>query len=309
MSDIPGLLLLVEAFRMEEFEQWDIVTGVGLTALGVAAGRALETERPDRLVSDPYAEAFVAAADPPMPVPRRLADIAELPDVARDMWTSLSSYLGVRSRFFDRFLTTAAAGGIAQVVVAAAGLDTRAFRLDWPPGVELFEIDQARVLEFKDGVLGGLGARPRCARHVVPVDLRDDWPVALRDAGFDRGRATVWLAEGLLPFLPADAERLLFDRISHLSAPGSRLAVEHLAPSVRPIIEDPEYREAGRQLGVDIVELWHFEGKEDPGRPLAAAGWDVRSVTAPEVAVQYGRQLHGLMGRTVVHSRFVTAER
>ncbi|MER6053006.1 SAM-dependent methyltransferase [Streptomyces sp. NPDC020883] len=294
---------------MTEFEQWDIVTGIGLTALGVAAGRALETERPDGLVSDPYADAFVAAADAPVPVPRRLADTEPLSAAARDMWTSMAAYLGVRSLFFDRFLMTAAAGGITQVVVAAAGLDARAFRLEWPPGVELFEIDQPRVLEFKDGVLDRLGARPRCGRHVVPVDLRDDWPAALEDAGFDRGRATVWLAEGLLPFLSAAAERLLFDRVGRLSAPGSRLAAEHLEPSVLAIVEEPEYRAATRQLGVDLVELWHFEDKEDPCRPLTSAGWEVRAVPAYEVAAAYRRELHGPMGRTVAHSRFLTAER
>ncbi|GGX37598.1 SAM-dependent methyltransferase [Streptomyces noursei] len=294
---------------MPEFEQWDIVTGVGLTALGVAAGRALETGRADRLVSDPYADAFLAAADAPVPVPRRRADAARLSAVARGMWTSMADYLGVRSRFFDRFLMTAAAGGITQVVVPAAGLDVRAFRLEWPPGVELFEIDQARVLEFKDGVLDRLGARPRCGRRVVPVDLRDDWPAALRDAGFDPGRATAWLAEGLLPFLPAAAERLFFDRIGRLSAPGSRLAAEHLAPSVRPLVEDPAFRAATRALGVDLADLWHFDGKADPGGALTADGWAVRSVPAHQVAAAYRRELHGVMGRTVEHSRFLTAER
>ncbi|MEE6265396.1 SAM-dependent methyltransferase [Streptomyces diastatochromogenes] len=294
---------------MPQFEQWDIVTGVGLTALGVAAGRALETERPDHLVSDPYAAAFVAAADPPVPVPQRLADTARMSDVARDVWTSLAQYLGVRSRFFDRFLRTAAAGGVRQVVVTAAGLDARAFRLDWPPGTELFEIDQPRVLAFKDGVLDRLGARPRCARHPVRADLRGDWPTALRDAGFDPDRTTAWLAEGLLPFLPADAERRFLDRIGRLSAPGSRLAAEHLAPSVRPLIEDPEFRAAAGQLGVDLADLWHFAGKTDPDRQLTAAGWAVRSVPTYEVAAAYGRDLHGLMGRTAQHGRFLTAER
>ncbi|WP_274917903.1 SAM-dependent methyltransferase [Streptomyces sp. WZ-12] len=295
---------------MTEFEQWDIVSGVGLTALGVAAGRALESERDDRLVSDPYAGEFVAAAEEaPVPVPRRIGELAQLSESAREMWVSLAAYMGVRSRFFDRFLMGAVAGGIRQVVVPAAGLDARAFRLDWPAGVELFEIDQVRVLEFKEGVLGRLGARPRCGRHVVPVDLRGDWPVALRGAGFDPGRASVWLAEGLLPFLPGKAERLFFERISALSAPGSRLAAEHLAASVRPVVEDPEFRVVTRQLGVDIAELWHFEGKEDPDRQLAAAGWEVRAVPVPEVAAVYGRELPGVMGRAVVHARFLTAER
>ncbi|MCZ0970947.1 SAM-dependent methyltransferase [Streptomyces albulus] len=218
---------------MTQFEQWDIVTGVGLTALGVAAGRALETERPDHLVSDPYAAAFVAAADPPVPVPQRLADTTRMSDVARDVWTSMAQYLGVRSRFFDRFLMTAAAGGVRQVVVTAAGLDARAFRLDWPPGTELFEIDQPRVLAF----------RTASSTAAAPAPLRPP-PGPGRPAGrlahgapgrrIRPDRATAWLAEGLLPFLPADAELRFLDRIGRLSAPGSRLAAEHLAPSVRP---------------------------------------------------------------------------
>ncbi|MCK7626592.1 SAM-dependent methyltransferase [Streptomyces sp. RS10V-4] len=294
---------------MPQSEEWDIVTGVGLTALGVAAGRALETERPDHLVSDPYAGAFVAAADAPVPVPGRFCDTRRLSAAAADLWTSLAAYLGVRSRFFDQYLMEAALGGIGQVVVAAAGLDVRAFRLEWPPGVELFEIDRATVLDFKDEVLGRCGARPRCGRHPVPADLRADWPTALRNAGFDPDRPAVWLAEGLLPFLPADAERRFFERIGQLSAPGSRLAAEHLEPDVRPVIEDPEYRDATRQLGVDIATLWHFEGKEHPSRLLTAAGWDVRSAPAPEIAAEYGRELPGLMARTAAHSRFLSAER
>ncbi len=295
--------------EMSQLEQWDIVTGVGMTALGVAAGRALETQRPDALITDPYAHSFVEAADAPVPIPTSPQDLETEAWKDDVLWSSMADYLGVRSRFFDRFFAQAAADGIEQVVLLAAGLDARAFRLEWPAGCDLFEVDQPKVLEFKDGVLDARGARPGCRRRTVPVDLRDDWSAALRAAGFDPGRPTAWLAEGLLPYLPADAERNLFERIRELSAPGSRLAVEQVDSDIRTLMDEEDMRHAADQMGVDMSALWHADAKEDPERVLTDLGWTVRSDTAADVAGEYGRRLDNRMFRASDSITFITARR
>lgn len=264
-------------------DQWDITTSVGVTALAVAAGRAVETGRPDGLVDDPYARAFVDAAAP------------QLPDAPWDdeRWATRSTYLGVRSRFFDECLSGAAAAGTGQVVLLAAGLDTRAFRLGWPAGVTVFEIDQGAVLEFKERILEREHADAAAGRVAVPVDLRHDWPAALTAAGFDPSRPTVWLAEGLLPYLPAAAERLLFERVHELSAPGSRIAVEHFAGTVDTIAADPELGSmATRLIGTDIRELFFHEARgQAPEVWLSEHGWTVTGSRAGDLARAYGRPL------------------
>jgi methyltransferase (TIGR00027 family) len=294
---------------MAEHQQWDIVTGVGITALGVAAGRALETQRASGLVADPYADSFVEAAGAPVPMPRRLADLENGTWYAETVWKPMTDYVGVRSRFFDDYFARATAAGADQVVLLAAGLDTRAFRLDWPAGTALFEVDQPKVLEFKDAVLDGHGARPGCDRRTVPVDLREDWPAALRAAGFDSSRPTAWLAEGLLPYLPADAERSLFERISRLSAAGSWLAIEYVGDDARSAFDDPAFRDAADQLGVDLTMLWHTEGKDDPRRLLVDHGWTVRTDPILEVVRGYRRELTGPMARTMDAAAFLVAQR
>ncbi len=290
---------------MTRFEQWDIVTGVGMTALSVAAGRALETHRPDGLVTDPYAGAFIDAARAPVPIPQRPQELGTGPWKDDYVWAMTSTYVGIRSRFFDEYCTRAAREGIGQVVLLAAGLDARAFRLDWPAGCELFEVDQPRVLDFKDTVLTAHHARPGCERRTVAVDLRDDWPPVLRGAGFDPGRATAWLAEGLLPYLSADAERSLFDRVHELSAPGSQLAVEHLCQDA--VFDDEELRRVGARLGTDLSAIWHVGGKEDPERVLGDLGWTVRANAPTDAARAYGRALDDRMTRHARKHSYLTA--
>jgi methyltransferase (TIGR00027 family) len=293
---------------MGQYEQWDIVTGVGITALGVAAGRAMETKRLDSLVTDPFADGFVAAAHAPVPLPTRPTDVGDEPS-ANLLWTSLSAYLGVRSRFFDEYIDEATSSGVDQVVLLAAGLDTRAFRLDLPSDCDLFEVDQPKVLQFKDTVLDDQGARPQCNRRTVAVDLREDWPAALRETGFDPGRPTAWLAEGLLPYLPAEAERELFDHIHELSAPGSRLSIEYISDDARQMLDDPQLREVGTEIGIDMSVLWHTDEKQDPRHVLRAHGWTVSVDPVTTVASDYGRELDGIMARTAEHAAFLTARR
>lgn len=195
------------------------MSGVGLTALAVAAMRAIETCRHDRLIDDPYAATLVAAADQGVGFPTTPEALAAIPEDGPRWAERVDHYLGVRSRVFDDFLTAASGSGPRQCVILAAGLDARAYRLDWPAGTALFELDQPKVLQFKQITLAEAGAEPGCEHRLVGVDLRDDWPAALIAAGLDVTAPTVWLAEGLLPYLPGEAQRRLLESVTELSAP------------------------------------------------------------------------------------------
>ena len=288
---------------MNQHAQWDIVTGVGITALGVAAGRAMETHRSDGLVADPYAEAFVHAAGSPVPMPTCLAA-----DADRTVpWSSMATYLGVRSRFFDEFFTGTSAAGVDQVVLLAAGLDTRAFRLDWPPETTVYELDAPKVLQFKDRVLTEQGAQPRCHRRTVAVDLREDWPAALRQAGFDPRRPTAWLAEGLLPFLPDEAKDSLLAKVHELSAPGSQIAVEYISGDVAALLREPIFQQMAKGFGFDLAELWPSDQHHDPAQWLADHGWAVSTVRAAAVARQYQRPLDARTLAPMQSSVLITA--
>lgn len=289
---------------MSRYEQWDIVSSVGLTALVVAAGRSVDTHRDDALISDPYAERFVAAAAPPTPLPTR--PVAPKDDSEDELWQMMSGYMGVRTRFFDEFFAAAGEAGVRQAVILAAGLDARAQRLAWADGTTLFEVDQPDVLTFKDEVLEH--DRARCDRRAVPVDLRDDWPGALDDAGFDPQAPTAWLAEGLLPYLPAEAQDALLDAVEERSAAGSRIAVEDFT-NLGDQLADPAFRRVATGLGVDMTALIHTDDREDPGDRLAGHGWDVHRDRATAVADRWGREFDPLTQRLNGRSSFVTAQR
>ncbi|GAB3686380.1 class I SAM-dependent methyltransferase [Saccharopolyspora tripterygii] len=289
-------------------QQWDIVTSVGLTALGVAAARALETHREDRLMSDPYAAAFVKAADAPAPMPTSPEEVAQLP--ADSIWAQaqMEDYMGVRSRCFDDFFTEAGEAGVRQAVILASGLDARAHRLDWAAGTTVFEIDQPKVLEFKQTVLDGLGAVPKCAHRPVPIDLREDWASALLSAGFDPEAPTAWLAEGLLPYLPPEAEQQLLASIDKLSASGSRLAVEDFQ-NVTRLFEDENLAEFGQEWGIDMRELLHSDDRPEAPDVLRGLGWEVEAEGAEDKAQRYGRDLNGMFGQMADTGRFVMARK
>ncbi|MCD2189046.1 class I SAM-dependent methyltransferase [Actinomycetospora soli] len=269
-------------------DRWDITTSVGATALGVAAARAVESRHPAPLVDDPFAQAFVDRAGLDVKLPGTATADAD----SEDTWGAMSTYMGIRSRFFDEFFTDAAREGIRQVVILAAGLDARAYRLPWPDGVTVYEVDQDAVLEFKDRVLDEESARASVRRVPVTVDLRDDWPAALTAAGFDPSVPTAWLAEGLLPYLPAEAEDLLFERVQQLSAPGSRIAVEHFASASTLIADHPRFRGMQQALGLEIGELFYPEERgRTPEVHLAELGWKALGTSAKDLAVAYGRPL------------------
>lgn len=212
-----------------EGDSWDITTSVGSTALFVATARALEAQKPDPLVVDPYAEVFCRA------VGGISADVLDGTAPGHQLKTTdfganFVTYQGARTRYFDNYFRQAAHAGLRQVVILAAGLDSRAYRLSWPDGTRIFELDRPEVLDFKREVLAQQGAQARAERREVAVDLREDWPQALRDSGFDPAEPSAWIAEGLIVYLPADGQHQLYSGIDALAGSGSHVAVEDGAP-------------------------------------------------------------------------------
>ncbi|SDN87317.1 SAM-dependent methyltransferase [Lentzea jiangxiensis] len=241
--------------------------GVARTAVLIAAARAQEQSRLHPLFDDPLAAGLVQAAG-------SANDLNGVRTLAGDHFV-------LRTRYFDDVLLGASR---PQVVVMAAGLDTRAFRLQWPPGTRLFELDLPELVEFKEDALHDLGARPACERVVVSCDLRDDWPTALIRAGFDPNRPTAWLLEGLFMFLPPDAgERLLY-WVSALSARDSTLALEHVNRAFREL---PQMRAVHQRFGA-MDARWQSD-VEDPVGWLDAHGWDAELTHQVDLAAQHER--------------------
>lgn len=263
--------------------------GVGLTALMVAAARAIETHRPDTLARDVYAEHFVHAAPASAHWPVHIRQVAD--GDANPLWGRFARYFGLRTRVLDDFLLRSVrAGGIRQVVLFGAGLDTRAFRLDWPADRVVFEIDQVGVLAFKHEVLDGLAATPKATRVPIPIDLRADWVGALTDAGFDAAEPSVWLAEGLLFYLPAAAETYLIETVDRLSPGGSALAFE--AKLERDLLEYRDsslYTSTTHQIGIDLLNLFSREPRPDSTGDLAGRGWSTSVHTPFDFTRRHGR--------------------
>ncbi|MEU3355075.1 SAM-dependent methyltransferase [Streptomyces sp. NPDC037389] len=282
-------------------QQWDVVSGVGVTALAVAAARAVETSRPDALIEDPYALGFVEAAGAPVEMPTTQAEAAAFDD--QGYWSEVSTYVAVRTRAFDDYFRRAAEAGVTQAVLLASGLDARAFRLPWPEGAVIHEIDQPLVLDFKLRVLREHGATAGGVHRPVGADLREDWPAALEAAGFDRARPTAWLAEGLLPYLPPEAEERLFQEIHRLSAPGSRLAVEIIG-NMSGALTYTSADDSVRTLGVNALDLIHTEQRPAPADHLTGLGWSARSVAATEAAADYERPLSPSLAERDAHYVF-----
>ncbi|MCG5431841.1 class I SAM-dependent methyltransferase [Mycobacterium sp. MYCO198283] len=287
-------------------DSWDLATSVGATATMVAAARAMASRADNPMISDPFAEPLVRAVG--IDLFTRLAtgelsaeelDTDELMGMRR-----MTDNMAVRTKFFDDFFLTATGGGgfatetaagVTQAVILAAGLDARGYRLPWPTGTVVFEIDQPDVIAFKSQVIGELGAEPTADLRHVAVDLRDDWPAALRAAGFDPATPTAWSAEGLLGYLPPDAQDRLLDTVTELSAVGSRIATES-APNVDPAAED-EMRERMKAIAdrwrahgfdLDFAELVYFGERNVPAEYLTERGWQMTGSTLRDLFVRHG---------------------
>lgn len=263
-------------------DTWDLASSVGATATLAATARAIASRTDPPLITDPYAEPLVRAVG--IDLLARLAS-GEEPhtDLVGPVWVDGAK---VRTKFYDDFFTDAANAGITQAVILASGLDSRAYRLPWPSGTVVYEIDQPPVIEFKTRTLAGLGAEPAAVHRPTPIDLRDDWPAALRAAGFDPARPAAWSAEGLLGYLPPDAQDRLLDTITELSAPGSRVATES-RPNPKPGDDDTTKKgldrisELWRERGFDLdhTRLRYFGERNEAAPYLTARGWTLTTAS------------------------------
>ncbi|WP_158018868.1 class I SAM-dependent methyltransferase [Mycobacterium basiliense] len=304
-------------------DTWDIRTSVGATAVMVAAARAVETNQPDALIRDPYAKLLVTNANAgviweAMLDEEMVAKVEALDAETAATVAHMRGYQAVRTNFFDTYFAGAVAAGVRQVVILASGLDSRAYRLDWPAGTTVYEIDQPQVLAYKSATLAEHGVTPTADRREVRIDLRQDWPVALRAAGFDPTARTAWLAEGLLMYLPAEAQDRLFTQIGELSAAGSRIAAEtagNHADERRQEMRE-RFRKVAEALGleqtIDVHELIY----NDPDRAVLADwlnehGWRAAGQNASDEMRRVGRWVEGvpMADDKQAYSEFVTAER
>jgi methyltransferase (TIGR00027 family) len=271
-------------------DSWGPGSSVGATATMVAASRAVASQGPNPLLDDPLADPLVRAVglDPFIRIIDGEIDFEDDPVFNRKARTQ---QMAVRTRFFDNFFTTATGDGAQQAVILASGLDTRAYRLRWPAGTVVYEIDQPQVIAFKTDTLANLGAAPTAERRTISIDLRDDWPAALVDGGFDITQATAWSAEGLLPYLPPEAQDRLFDNITALSAPGSRLATEHV-PNPNAFSDErvQQISKRWKRFGFDLnaADLFYRGERNIVLDYLTTHGWQVALHSARELYAHNG---------------------
>ena len=291
-------------------DTWGPDSGVGMTATFGAVARALASNK--GLLDDPFAEQLVRAAGVQyftrMVEDRRYAD-----DGDNAVMAGLITLLEAHTRFLDEFLAAAGRAGIRQVVILASGLDTRPYRLWWPPGTTVYEVDQPDVIDFKTAVLRGLGAELNANRRAVGADLRRDWLTAMQRVGFDAAQPTVWIAETLLiGFLPPDGQDQLLRDVTAVSAPGSRFAGDHLPTWTSFQLEAGQtFVDTWRQFGLDV----DLAGLTYPGeyhavpQYLADHGWETveRNVTDLFAAIGMGTQWRGTSDDYAITPRYVTA--
>ncbi|MCK8646859.1 class I SAM-dependent methyltransferase [Mycobacterium colombiense] len=279
-------------------DTWDLATSVGATATMVAAARAIATNADNPLIEDRFAEPLVRAVGVDFFTRWVSGDL-----VAADVDDHESGWklehmpvaMAARTRFFDSFFRAATWAGIRQAVILASGLDARAYRLDWPADMTVFEIDQPQVIEFKATTLAELGAAPRAELRTVAVDLRHDWPKALVEAGFDKSQPTAWIAEGLFGYLPPEAQDRLLDNITALSADGSRLACEAIPDMSEVDTEKAQemmqratakWREHGFDL--EFGELGYQGERNDVAVYLDNLGWQSHGTRMTELLADSG---------------------
>jgi methyltransferase (TIGR00027 family) len=266
-------------------DQDGALRGVGKTALGMALMRAQESRRKDRLFDDPYAQAFADAAAGAFSAETAAAGEQVPGGPLARLGEAFAFHAVLRTRFFDDYLLAAAAAGCRQVVLLAAGLDSRAFRLRWPTGTRLFEVDLPDVTGFKETVLARQHAKPTCERIVIPADLRGPWPARLAAAGFDRAARTAWLAEGLLLYLTAEEATGLLTGIGELSAPRSQLSFEHGSIAASALLSQARTLPGMGQYAA----LWRGGLGEDAPGWLASHGWQPHFHDRAVLAAAYGR--------------------
>lgn len=279
-------------------DTWDLASSVGATATMVAAARAMASTAKNPLINDPFAEPLVCAVGVDF-FTRLVTGDLRPEDLDSDTESvgmqRMADSMAVRTKFFDEFFLSATEAGIHQAVILASGLDSRAYRLAWPAGTTVYEIDQPEVIEFKTRTLADLGAEPTANRRTVAIDLRYDWPSALIEEGFDPNQPAAWSAEGLLGYLPPDAQDRLLDTITELSAPGSRVAVESV-PNIdasdheKAIERMRQASERWRDHGFDLDfgELVYLGDRNEAASYLGVHGWQLSRSSAKELFAANG---------------------
>jgi methyltransferase (TIGR00027 family) len=279
-------------------DTWDLATSVGATATMVAAARAVATKADNPIIHDQFAEPLVRAVGVDFLTRWASGDLNVADVDAEDSTWKLEQMpdaMAARTRFFDAFFAEATQAGISQAVILASGLDARAYRLDWSADTTVYEVDQPEVIAFKTKTLAELGASPTTNRRTVAIDLRNDWAAALIEAGFDRTQPTAWIAEGLLGYLPPEAQDRLLDNISALSADGSRLATEAI-PDM-PEVDQEKARELMREAtdkwrahGFDLNfdELGYQGDRNDVAEYLDGLGWRSTGRPMSELLADHG---------------------
>jgi methyltransferase (TIGR00027 family) len=280
-------------------DEWDLASSVGATATFVATGRALASRDPHGLINDPFAEPLVRAVGVEFFVKMLDGeiDLAAIEDASPERMQAMINGMAVRTKYFDDYFLNATRDGVRQAVILASGLDSRAFRLPWPSDTVVYELDQPQVIEFKTTTLAGIGAEPTATRRTIAIDLRQDWPTALKAAGLDTSAPTAWLAEGLLIYLPPEAQDKLFDNITELSAPGSKIATEFVpgivdfdAERIREATNS--FREHG--VDVDLTSLVYPGERNHVVDYLTSKGWDVEGVTRTDLLERHGMDVLAL---------------
>jgi methyltransferase (TIGR00027 family) len=278
-------------------DTWDLASSVGASATMVAAARAVATRSANPLIDDPFAEPLVRAVG--IDFFTRLAggelDRLHAPHDGVRGLQRMVDVMAVRTRYFDEFFLQAAGAGIHQAVILASGLDARAYRLRWPMETTVYEIDQPQVTQFKTATLAQLGATPTVNHLVVAVDLRQDWPAALRQAGFDADQPTAWIAEGLFGYLPPDARDRLLDNITTLSVEGSRFALDSVPPL--PQADQDHFRRSivmllqrwqNHGFNVDMTDMVYLDDHNDVTAYLDAQGWETVRASTSELFLANG---------------------
>jgi methyltransferase (TIGR00027 family) len=273
----------------DERDTWDITTSVGSTALFVAAARALEAQKAQPLALDPYAEVFCRA------VGGEWADLLDgkAPDnrLASEFGGHFVSFQAARTKYFDEYFAAASDAGVRQIVLLAAGLDSRAYRLPWPDSTVVYELDQPQVLEFKREVLAQHAFQPTAERREVAIDLRDDWPAALQSAGFDPSRPSAWIAEGLLNYLPAVAQEQLFAGIDELAGSGSWVAVEEGTPMPGEVFAAKRQEERAAGDDGTFFTLIYNERHAPAAEWFGHRGWSAEATPLPAYLDEVGRSI------------------
>ncbi|BBY07265.1 SAM-dependent methyltransferase [Mycobacterium noviomagense] len=278
-------------------DTWDLASSVGATATLAATARAIASRAPNAIIDDPLAEPLVRAVGIDFCTKLASGELepSDVNDEAARSMRAMTDWMAVRTKYFDDFFSHAARAGIRQAVILASGLDSRAYRLPWPPATTVFEVDQPQVIEFKTTTLAGLGAQPTADRRTVAVDLRSDWATALKQAGFDPTQPAAWIAEGLLGYLPADVREKLLDQVTVLSVPGSRFAT-HWLPNVKELDEDKLQQRMQNQSGwwhglgfeLDMTELMYLGERTDVADYLASRGWKITVCSTAELLDEQG---------------------